>query len=105
MGRGEAAHLLDSAAGPQLAAAMHGGRGRHPKVGGNVNSKPYLVVEVAPRACIDCQRGASYRVVDTRKKYGERYTAPLRCKPCAITLAAQRNASCALSPSPKVEKT
>jgi len=56
-----------------------------------VTEGPYTVVEVPPRECIDCRRGAKYRVVDSRKKHGERYPRPLRCLSCARAAAARYN--------------
>ncbi len=65
------------------------------KSGGNENDEPYAVMEVPARACIDCGRQARFRVVDTRKKHGERYPGPLRCKPCAVLIASKTNATIA----------
>jgi hypothetical protein len=68
-----------------------------------VSAPAYVVVEVPPRSCIDCGRSAAFRVADTRKKHGERYPGPLRCKPCARRIAAERNAAAVVSR--KVEAT
>ena len=52
----------------------------------------YRIVYVRPTMCIDCKlRRGAFRVVDTRKKFGERYPGPRRCKPCASRYAAWRN--------------
>ena len=68
-----------------------------------MNDKPYAVVEVPPRTCIDCQRSAAFRVADTRKEHGERYPGPLRCKPCATRVAAKCNLDIALAQARKAE--
>lgn len=65
---------------------------------------PFAVVEVPPRTCIDCGRSARFRVVDTRKKHGERYPRPLRCKPCAVRVAAATNAGLAVRRSGGTDK-
>ena len=47
-----------------------------------VSEGPYQVSYVHGSKC-PCGKQASYRVVDVRKKYGERYPRFLQCKPCA----------------------
>ncbi len=54
---------------------------------------PYVVKAWTPPCCLSCGAAApAYRVVDTRKKHGDRYPRRLQCKSCADGDAAKFNA-------------